>query len=144
MAEKQCNLIKNGGGMSVRLRATITNSGSQTRAQVLNQAYTAIKSAVDDNLSNIVNMRLRVGFGTQGNVVVSNVFLLKAYNHSTNVFEFSEIIGQENGDGIFVNSLHITPNNSKYLYSYGAIGSAFSAVANASTNTDIQIIELYY
>lgn len=139
MAETMAELNK-GEGMSNKLRATVTNSGNQTRAQILNGIYTALKTAYDEDNTVMFTARILFKYSSGDTYALSG----QGYISSTQTFSFLSQAVNGAGDTIMLNTVSIATSNSKSLYCRTTVGSNWNNLTDVSNNTDLASIELYY
>lgn len=114
MAEKQCNLIKNFGGMTNVY--SVTPSASATRQQALNQLYAKIKEVYNDTPTLLSGSCINLYWSPSGDME-SHQF--DRYSVSNDAFTFAQLKGNSDTSPTdwALNNLIIN-NGSSHYYSY--------------------------
>lgn len=132
MAEKQCNLLKNGGGTDkVKLRATVTNSGSQTRTAMLGAIYSDIVAGYNANSKSFIK---------QAYIVIDDKEKYPIMYANGNIFRFNNSFAQSSELTFF----SIEVQSGTYKVYYSALRAGSSQHSDASSSTSWVKIELYY
>lgn len=140
MAEKPCDLLKNGGGTDrVQLRATATNSGGQTRRDVIATLYSAIKNAYDEDNSRVPNMFIVLNFPN------NLKWYARGQSYDNNTFGFVANSVTYTGT-FFINFMGISISSTGAQIRISSIydGASFTALADDGGGTDIVSAQLYY
>ena len=123
----------------VKLRASHTNSGSETRNQMLDAIYSAVNSAYQNDSGTLDKAYLAVTYTNSPN---NTHYIFKFYGYENGgIYHFGNTTGSPT-QYVF-RDLCIKSANSSFVSSY-VFNNAYPTVAEYNTGTDFQKIELFY
>lgn len=140
MAEEQCNLIKNVGGNGVKLRKTVTNTGSQTRATLIHQLRSDVVAFL--NSSEFSPCRLYIVTHSSGGTNL--VFTLDKYSADRGSIQFSNISGNYAGSSFYMYGISMLETSSTVVNVGISVNGAWGNLTDSSSATDWATVELYY